>query len=694
MNPLTTSRAALRSSVRHVRPEIQALRTIAVLGVLLYHLWPTRLTGGFVGVDVFFVVSGFLITDHLLREISRDGKVSLARFWARRARRLLPASLLVLAVTALATWAWVPEARWSQFGGEFVASALYVENWALAAQSVDYMALSNLKSPVQHFWSLGVEEQFYILWPLVLVAGHLAARRLARNSFLFIAVLLSIVTIASLAYSIILTDLQPTVAYFSTFTRAWEFGAGALLAIAGKRSGPLFSGALAVLGSWSGFVLVGVSMLMFDAATPFPSFTAALPVLGTLLVIASGSPTSRLAPTGLVSLKPVQFIGDVSYGTYLWHWPLIVLLPFVMGAPLTIWSKVTVLLVSILLGWLSKKLIEDPIRQHPAIVRSRPTSTLVATAGAMAVVVAAVMPLAAHRIAPPEAPVTGALEDCYGALAMLQDDCGPVEQIPLRSSLSSFAADLPSEEIRSCEFAASSGDFRRCEFGSSDPAGPRVALIGDSHATRWVEALTEVVTAESGSLSTFLVSGCASVTSRTTGSAWGFDAAYAEQCRIASERMLSAVEEDLELDTVILTDRTRLYVTDNTEFHPLTVDMVAETIERLKNAGKRVIVLEDPPEMNAVPPQGGGSAPDCLSNAPQASDCSLPAAAAQFSDPMVLGAERANAEVVGLDDLFCDTERCMSQIGGVVVYSDDNHLTRSFAMSLVGPLQERLRLTR
>lgn len=207
-----------------VRPEIQALRALAVLSVLLFHLWPTRLPGGFVGVDIFFVVSGFLITAHLLREQDRTGTIALSRFWARRARRLLPASMLVLLVTAVAVYAVVPSARWPQFGTEIIASALYAENWALAWQAVDYMALSNVKSPTQHFWTLGVEEQFYVLWPILLVGLAALAARSGWSRSRTVLIGLAVVVLSSLVHSIVFTATSQSMAYFFTPTRVWEFG--------------------------------------------------------------------------------------------------------------------------------------------------------------------------------------------------------------------------------------------------------------------------------------------------------------------------------------------------------------------------------------------------------------------------------------------------------------------------------------
>src|SRR3954451_1728218 len=217
-----------------VRPEIQGLRAVAVAVVVVCHFWPAALPGGFVGVDVFFAISGFLITSHLLREVARTGRVSLAAFWARRARRILPAALLVLALCALATLAFVPEVHRQQFFAEIRASTFYVQNWELAHSAVDYFAAGDGPSPVQHFWSLSAEEQFYLVWPvLILGAAALGGRRRIFTA-------LAAVTVAGLAYSIHKAAADPAAAYFVTPTRAWEFAAGGLLAFApASRARPL-----------------------------------------------------------------------------------------------------------------------------------------------------------------------------------------------------------------------------------------------------------------------------------------------------------------------------------------------------------------------------------------------------------------------------------------------------------------------
>lgn len=689
-SPAATADAPPRSALsKTVRLEIQGLRTIAVVGVLLFHLWPLRLPGGFVGVDVFFVVSGFLITDHLLREFEKRDTVSLPAFWARRVRRLLPASLLVLAVTALAVWIWVPLSRWAQFGTEVITSASYIQNWELAAQSVDYMALSNVKSPTQHFWTLSVEEQFYLIWPVLLLGGWFLARRFRRRGSSGVIFVIGIATAASFLASVILTWASPNTAYFSTFTRAWEFGAGALLALALRRLKRPLAGAWAIAASWAGFTAIAIAMLAFGPSTPFPSYSAALPVLGTLLVIAAGSPSGHLTPTPLFSWRPVQFIGDISYGVYLWHWPIIILVPYATGHDLTTLERIGILVISLGLGALSKFVIEDPTRTSRWLGRSRPRRSFLAAVAGMVAVGALALPLALATVPPPPS-VSEEVPPCVGAETMVTDQCGSPLTMPLLAPLESFPSDLPSEAVRACERSVESQTYVRCNPVAAKDGKTRIALVGDSHATRWVEAFERAAITTGHGLSTFLVSGCPLITRDPLGSAWGFDPVGSKFCPVPTNEALTEIEADPTITDVVFVNRTRLYVADSPELHPLTNDMVAKTVAELKAAGKNVIILTDPPEMNEVPVRGAAGAVDCLTAASDPGQCSLPRSEAGFADPMRAGAEAAGGKVLDLQDLFCTETSCLPQIGGLVVYTDDNHLTRSFAASTSRILAERL----
>lgn len=308
------------SQVRAKRTDIQALRAVAVLLVVIYHLWPARITGGYVGVDVFFVISGFLITSHLLDEVDHTGTVSVTRFWARRVKRLLPAAFTVLGASLLAAFLLLPRSGLGQALLEIGASTLYVLNWILSANSIDYLAADNQPSLVQHYWSLAVEEQFYAVWPLLFIAAMWITAKLVKSAAtpsgrrISIAVVLLLVFAASLLFSIVETARSQQSAYFITTTRVWEFAAGGLLAVL-----PAFLRAenvgtwLRTVLSWTGFGLIVGSALTFDSSTAFPGHLALLPVVGTALIIYTGENSSPWSLEYLAPFKPVQFVGDVSY---------------------------------------------------------------------------------------------------------------------------------------------------------------------------------------------------------------------------------------------------------------------------------------------------------------------------------------------------------------------------------------------
>jgi peptidoglycan/LPS O-acetylase OafA/YrhL len=348
--------------IHHRRADIQGLRAVAVAGVIANHLldWPA---GGFLGVDVFFVVSGFVITGLLLRERESSARTSLLGFYARRARRILPAALIVLGATvAAAEWAFAP-AKADGIRIDALWAALFAANWHFAAQGADYFQLGQAPSPVQHFWSLGVEEQFYLVWPwLFVLAAAGSGLRLARGGRVRIAVMTMVVAAASLAWAVAQGAGDGTTAYYSSLTRAWELALGALLATLPAYAVRLGAAVRSVL-SWAGlagvitaFVLVGP-----DTGSPFPAALGAVAATLALLVAGVGAPVR-----GAVLLtNPVsRYLGDISYGLYLWHFPLIVL----VGTLATAGSaahRITILSATLVLAAISYHLVERPILDAP-----------------------------------------------------------------------------------------------------------------------------------------------------------------------------------------------------------------------------------------------------------------------------------------------------------------------------------------
>lgn len=352
-----------------IRPEIQALRALAVLAVVVGHVWPRVAPAGFLGVDVFFVISGFLITGQLMRERERSGRINLLRFYVRRARRLLPAAVAALAATAAGVLLFVPRDLWRQYLGEILSSLFYVQNWFLAIASTEPSRAALEASPVVHFWSLSVEEQFYFVWPLLVMAAYVVAARIgARRGMLIV---LGAVTVGSFVYSVLQTGANSDVAYYSTFSRAWEFGVGGLLALLPRAAAALSDRQRAVL-SWLGIILIVGSVAAWNDKGAFPGWTALVPVMGTAAVIVAGAPESAWGPMPLARTRIVQWLGDASYSLYLWHWPIIALLPFATGTPTPWFVLVPLLGLCVLVSALSLRYIENPLRfSQPGDSRSR-----------------------------------------------------------------------------------------------------------------------------------------------------------------------------------------------------------------------------------------------------------------------------------------------------------------------------------
>ncbi len=340
------------------RPDVEGLRAVAVTLVVLFHAGVPGLAGGYVGVDVFFVVSGFLITSLMLREVRRTGDLSLIDFYARRARRLLPAAAVVLVATLLASYHWLGFLRGDEIAGDVVWSALFAANFRFTAEGVDYLASQGAPSPVQHFWSLAVEEQFYLVWPAVIALLIWLGLRWAIGYWLAAAV------VASLAYSIWETG---TWSYFSPLTRAWELGAGCLLALAAPRLDRIpYRWATALAGT--GLALIVVAALTFDDATPFPGYAAVLPVLATVLVLAGRGDS-------VLGRWPLVWLGRLSYSFYLWHWPVLIIAEQAYGEPLPASTRALLILGALGLAVITYFGVEEPVRRSRTLRRS-PVLTL------------------------------------------------------------------------------------------------------------------------------------------------------------------------------------------------------------------------------------------------------------------------------------------------------------------------------
>ncbi|MBT8493019.1 MAG: acyltransferase, partial [Deltaproteobacteria bacterium] len=348
------------------RPDIEGMRAVAVVLVMLYHAGIPWFSGGYVGVDVFFVISGFLITGLLVRELEATQHIDLARFYARRVRRLLPAAGFTLAAVAALTVAFLPVTRWLSVGRDIQWSALYAVNWRFAGRAVDYLTADEAASPVQHFWSLAVEEQFYLVWPILLLVLTIAARRFARPLRSGLIIGLVAVGAPSLWWSISLTASEPGRAFFVSTTRVWELALGGGLAILTPQVRRLPARATVGLAA-VGMIGIIWASVTYDALTLFPGSAALVPVLGAVAVVAAGTALPANPISRVLGLEPMKQVGAMSYSLYLWHWPLVVAADATWG-PLSPTTGFAVVAVSVVPAWLAYRYVEHRWRHSEALV--------------------------------------------------------------------------------------------------------------------------------------------------------------------------------------------------------------------------------------------------------------------------------------------------------------------------------------
>jgi len=679
---------ATQPKKRLLRPEIQALRAIAVATVVVFHYWPDLISGGYIGVDVFFAISGFLITGHLVREVDRSGHVSLAGFWARRARRILPAALLVLLFCAVATFLIVPLNLWDQFFTEIQASTLYVENWYLAHQAVDYLGADNRPSPVQHYWSLSVEEQFYIVWPVLILIAMTIVRKgsalLRRRS---IIVMLALLTGLSLAYSIWGTANDPAAAFFLTPTRVWEFGAGGLLAMLATSSA---RPQLRAVVSWLGVAMILVAAFAYTPQTRFPGVAAILPIAGTLAVIWAGSPALRWAPTGWMSLRPAQWLGDVSYSVYLWHWPLLILAPFLLLEDLSTPIKIALVALTLVLAALSKRYVEDPLRSGPLLAGRRPRRSFAfALAGTATVLLATVIALAVLTNNQDKDTQLGkqllaAHTSCLGAAARdpeHQPCNNPKLRLLVTPTPAAAALGLKTERgICNPDRISFDGALAICSFGApADRAKEHVALVGDSHSFKWRTGFYVAALERGWNVTSIGQTGCPFSLvppPSSTGEAL-------RSCQERNRQLPGWLARHPEVDTVFFVQATQLIRPKNVE---RAIKGYQDAWRTLPPSVKTIIIIRDNPKARK-------DTLDCIERAigdhqPAGTACAIrrELVVERFTDAAPEAARRlnkANVGVIDLTDLYCDKKLCYPVIGGVLVTSDKSHLTPLFNTTLV-----------
>ena len=646
------------------RPDIQGLRAGAVLLVVLYHAGLPFLPGGYIGVDVFFVISGFLITGHLAQSLERDGRVGLLRFYARRALRILPASFAVALLTAGALVFVAPIVDLPRLLRDARATLLYYPNVRFAQQSTDYLA-DHAASPFQHYWSLGIEEQFYLGWPLLLMGLFLLVR--GRRAWVVAGVVL--LAVASCVYGAWLTPVDQPAAFFLLPSRAWQLLAGGLVALLARGGGlDRIPPALRAVLGWGGMAVVLGAAVRFDEFTAFPGIAALAPVLGTAAVITAGTGgrVPGLAP--VLALRPAQYLGEMSYSLYLVHWPLVIVPQTAVGfqRPLPLWLTVLLgVVVAIPLAHVLNRFVEEPLRAPAALVR-RPRSSLigvVAVTAVIAVAMTAVIGWSDRR----EVPTAGVVTTLTG-----MPDAPPVaaRQLPsnLRPALDAAAASTPILYSDGCMHRVVQETVQDCVFG---PEGGtrRVALFGDSHAAQWFPALLRIAEGRGDArIATYTKTSCPAVEVTVLDQ----NVPYLP-CDRWREAVLQTLEADPP-DVVVISSYAHydLAGVDDADRPDAWAKGMSETVTRLRQAGSQVLVIADTPMFLGAPATCAAQFPSDLLN------CAIAPAEAfdgPFAEAEARAAQDAGAFDVDLRPYLCDEKLCPIVTGDLLLYRDTHHLS-------------------
>jgi len=636
------------------RPDIEGLRAIAILLVVAYHAGVPFLGGGFIGVDVFFVLSGYLITGLLVREIEKTGTIDLAGFYARRARRLLPAMTLVLVITIAAGALIYPpfEANVGGFGATAVATAGYASNLYFVRSAVDYFGEDRELNPLLHTWSLSVEEQFYLVWPLFIMfaVGVLKWQLGSPPKHQRLLRWMGAAALFSFLLSLYLTWNLPEWAYFLSPARAWEFALGAIaLLVPQKRPG------LAKFQSFAGwFGLAGVcaSAVVFDRTTSFPGVAALLPALSTIVVLraAASEPNSTVVRT--LSVEPLQEIGRLSYSWYLWHWPVLV-----FGAALISTSSLPIRLglvvLSLGISVASYRLVEDPIR-HNRRLASRNVYSL-----AMAVMSAAV---------------------CIGFALSWRYVSVSAGQVPPQRLFSEARRD-GSVFTRKCASDIVDVSIKDCVYGTLD-AKVSIALVGDSHAAQWFSALEPIAVDRHWQLVGIAKVGCPMVEA---------DLFVPELRRVyheCNEWKKNALDRIRQLRPLVT-------VVSSSENYPFRDDEwrigISKFVSELADSSENVLILRDTPGVEF-------DVPICLARKVwrekfmpvQFCDFPLHTSPKIYDFLRSAAKQHRNVAVADLSLNICPDGICAMERDGFILYRDSNHLTASFVSSLQGVVSEHI----
>jgi peptidoglycan/LPS O-acetylase OafA/YrhL len=667
------------------RPTLTGLRLIAVYAVILFHADIGLFEGGFVGVDLFFVLSGFLVCQVLLSELIQDGRIRFARFYARRIRRLLPAAVVMIVTTSAAYIGVASLLERTAYIGDARSALLYVSNWHFLANTRDYFAISLNESPFLHFWSLSIEEQYYFIFPAVLVGLWVLIRRrswtLVKKRTWAIPVMLFAIAVASLALQVVLNS-DANRAYFGTDTRIYQILSGATFAAWLRLRGDRFRTDSRLAAMVAGASIVGFSLLCTNLiGTPSVSWRGLLAVVMSLLIIGALERTRTGAVSTLLSSRPAVYLGLVSYGTYLWHWPVLLILERAFA--FTPWTLAVVgAIVSTALAALSRRFVEEPALRRGVLDRF---PRQVVTAGLALSVSAAIWivptilsaearPILGVGLSPTAASELKDSESVNGISPNAGDEIDPRSLDLLAAREGTTRNNCTDEPVSNCILRTGSNEH--------------LMVIGDSHAAAWIPMLLEFAEEYDMTLSASTTGACP----------WQRDLVMVDgdkgqfdQCRAMITDVYSRVIPELDPDVLILAHRgwdqekfleghEPLAMADGSTSPNPFQEAVSEDIDLFLDQGRRVVILEpliESPFDQLL----------CLSGARLASECSFPFPEETLPSELFyreIADEFPGVVSLDLDPLVCpDRPVCAAVIdGSMVVRRDSHHITTAFSAHL------------
>ena len=662
------------------RRDIQGIRALAVLLVLAYHAEIPGFSGGYIGVDIFFVISGFLITNLLVREFDLNGKISLTDFYARRVRRLLPASLVAVVGTLVLSRIWLEPLRLGDLTQDARAAALFITNLLFASRESDYLQSALPPSPLQHYWSLGVEEQFYIFFPLIVML----LLKIQRNKVM-LKLGLALITAISLVLCVALTSKMPSATFYLLPFRAWELGAGALLTLVYTQVQRINSVLRESLG-WLAVVLILVANFLYDSRTLFPGYAAMLPVVATLMIIASDD-NSRFGPSRVFEIRILQWVGSRSYSLYLWHWPILIVAKAANKTDLSAIQVALCLLATFIFAELSFQFVEQPIHRVPNFLRSAKRTlnfgvVLIVIGLAVSLITAptnAKESKAAQSQSPESSNSVTATTIFQYSDEQLKDFLNRANEIAsLPPDLEQTLIELDADEPEIYKIGCHDHDLDappQCIFGNPNSA-TSIALFGDSHAAQWFEPLRRIAEQRGFKLQTFTRSGCTPL---------GLDNGVFEKCKVWQQNALQLIS-DKKFSLVIISG-----FTNPEGLADESPDGLLNNLNDLQAAitanGQEVLYLADTP----VPQQ---HVPICLSGNPNSvQNCTFLREVAfnpQTYEVLKGVWSSETSRFVDLTDWFCTAQICPVVIGKMVVYRDISHISSAYALALTNVLQREI----